>query len=154
MKNHSRPFPAWLALLLLPASAVAAAWSPTAPPEAALLPVNKAFRLLPAQTAGRTLHLEWIIAPGYFLYRQRLQVVPAGSGRPLPLQAPTPLRDDEPGVGSVEIYRKYLRLQVTLPAQPPVSAVEVHYQGCSDAGVCYPPQTRTVTLEGPPDAGR
>jgi thiol:disulfide interchange protein DsbD len=53
--------------------------------------------------------------------------------------------------GEVETYRE--RLQATLPGTPTEAAgtisLEVRYQGCADAGVCYPPQKRVVQVTLP-----
>lgn len=57
--------------------------------------------------------------------------------------------------GEVETYRQ--RLQATLPGAPTDAAgtirLEVHYQGCADAGVCYPPQKRVVQVTLPGGGG-
>jgi len=153
MNHRARRFAVVFALLI-PGSAIAARWSPTPAAEVQLLPVDQAFHLLPVKVDGRTLHLEWAIAPGYFLYRKRLGVTMGGVDGALPVRAPAPLRYAEPGAGTVEIYRDDLRLEVDVPAATPLSSLQIHYQGCSDAGVCYPPQTRTLAHKGDVDVER
>src|SRR5690606_9638258 len=98
------------------------------------LPVEQAFSLsvLP-QANGETL-LQWDIAPGYYLYQQRLTFdgLPPDARPTLPEGLP---HSDE-YFGDSSIYRE--RLVLTLPAghDGPVS---LGWQGCADAGLCYPP---------------
>lgn len=116
-----------------------------------LLPVDQAFALS-AQADGRQrITLDWAIADGYYLYRHRTRVVASEDYRAGALQLPagTPYQDEF--FGAVETYRQQLR--ATLPGQPEAGlrqvSLEVHYQGCADIGVCYPPQKRNVQVTLP-----
>ncbi len=53
--------------------------------------------------------------------------------------------------GDVETYRKELlgTLTGTPAAGASATTLTVKYQGCADAGVCYPPQTRTLKVALP-----
>lgn len=122
-------------------------------PEAAtdaLLPAERAFELVSARRDGDLLRLEWVIAPGYYLYRQRLAFEtlppsPAVLGAPL-LPAGVPKHDEH--FGDVEIYRETLQAELPLkPAHAPLVQLRVRFQGCADAGVCYPPVTRVIEVE-------
>ena len=111
------------------------------------LPVDQAFELQPlVQKADGTLEVSWRIAKEYYLYRDRLSftaVAPATLklGKAL-LPASLPHEDEHFGV--TEIYRD--KVVVQLPAGKGLKDVRlsVTYQGCADAGLCYPPQTRTL----------
>src|SRR5687767_8694735 len=54
--------------------------------------------------------------------------------------------------GTQEIYRQSLDASFAVPPGAQSVAVKVTYQGCADAGLCYPPITKlmTVSLEGAP----
>ena len=109
--------------------------------QAVFLPVEQAFNFsVEPQASGETL-LRWDIAPGYYLYQQRLQFsgLPADAYPELP--AGLPYSDEF--FGDSQIYREHLML--TLPAGV-ASSIQVGWQGCADAGLCYPPQTRQVDL--------
>ncbi|MDO9321756.1 MAG: protein-disulfide reductase DsbD [Pseudomonas sp.] len=111
--------------------------------QAEFLSVEQAFDLIiEPQANGETL-LRWDIAPGYYLYQHRLQFsgLPAGVEPELP--AGLPYKDEF--FGDSQIYRE--RLEVLLPAGD-TSNVQVSWQGCADAGLCYPPQTRQLDLSG------
>ncbi|WP_298188607.1 protein-disulfide reductase DsbD [uncultured Pseudomonas sp.] len=107
------------------------------------LPVEQAFTLnVEPQSNGETL-LRWDIAPGYYLYQQRMQFsgLPADAAPELP--AGLPYSDEF--FGDSQIYREHLEL--TLPAGIDGS-IQLGWQGCADAGLCYPPQTQQLDLSG------
>jgi thiol:disulfide interchange protein len=111
------------------------------------LPVDEAFEIQPLVWQDGALEVSWRIAKDYYLYRDKLQfaaVAPAGPALGAPALPPSLPHEDE-HFGTVQIYRD--RLVVRLPlagAAPGKVAVKVAYQGCADAGLCYPPQTRTL----------
>ncbi len=114
------------------------------------LPVDEAFRF-GADTEARPLRAFWQIEPGYYLYRHRLTFELQRGGE-LPADAVTipngKAKQDE-YFGDVEVYYGDLAVTVALPAALPADAVlVVGYQGCADAGLCYPPEKRYVTLGG------
>ncbi len=120
-----------------------------------LLPVDDAFVLTTRAPARDRIEIEWKIADGYYLYRHRTAVQAQGTGfaaQPLQLPAGTPYTDEF--FGDVETYRQ--RLVATLPGRADAGAtsvtLQVKYQGCADIGICYPPQTRTVSVRLPAQA--
>lgn len=140
MTRFRRGMAVWALLLAsLPAWALS---------EKDLLPVDEAFALSARAGEGGNLQLEWKIAPGYYLYRHRTSVKADAAFAAGELQMPAGERHRDDFFGDVETYRQ--RLQATLPgrAAAGTSAVtlEVRYQGCADAGVCYPPQKRILQV--------
>src|SRR5690606_8629638 len=107
------------------------------------LPVEQAFSLRIERPDIGGAVLRWDIAPGYYLYQAQLRFggLPAGSEPELP--PAQPYHDEY--FGDSPIYRD--SLEVVIPAVD-VAALELGWQGCADAGLCYPPQTRTVELGG------
>ena len=147
-----RSLPAIAAMLLLAALLLGAAPQARAVDEADLLPVDQAFALTLAAPQRDRIELQWKIAPGYYLYRHRISVQVEGGGfAPGTLQMPRGDRHHDEFFGDVETYRKALR--AVLPGEAGADAsrivLKVKYQGCADAGVCYPPQTRTVAVALP-----
>src|SRR5690606_6798737 len=107
------------------------------------LPVEEAFALtVSPQENGATL-LHWRIAPGYYLYQQRLQFDGLPPERQPPLPEGEPYSDEF--FGDSQIYRDSLELLIPPGAE---NSVRLGWQGCADAGLCYPPQTREVSLSG------
>src|SRR5690606_36923333 len=127
-----------------------------------LLPVDEAFVLRAEATGPDRIELSWAIADGYYLYRHRMGVEPLDGGfraAPEGLQLPAGKRHTDEFFGEVETYRG--RVEAVLPgtATGPLTRLKVRYQGCADLGICYPPQTRTITVALPapaagPAAGR
>lgn len=107
------------------------------------LPVDEAFTLHVEQPDAGGALLRWDIAPGYYLYKERLRFagLPPGTEPQLPLGEP--YHDEY--FGDSRIYRDSLEVQ--LP-DAGLASLELGWQGCADAGLCYPPQTRTVALSG------
>ena len=147
----------WHVLPLLAATLLAAAPQARAVDERDLLPVDQAFALSAAAPQRDRIELQWKIAQGYYLYRHRISVQVEGGGFVAePLQLPRGDRHHDEFFGDVETYRT--RLVATLPGRADAGAARVvlklKYQGCADAGVCYPPQARvlTVPLPAAPDA--
>ncbi len=116
-----------------------------------LLPVDQAFALTASAPERGQVQLQFKIAPGYYLYRHRTSVKADPAFNAGTLQMPKGDKHHDDFFGEVETYRE--RLQATLPGTPTEAAgtisVEVRYQGCADAGVCYPPQKRVVQVTLP-----
>ena len=113
----------------------------------ALLPVDQAFQFEGALKAGKTISLDWTIAPGYYLYGHMFKVsvdAPAGMAAPT-LQLPKGEAKHDEEFGDVTIYRGVLSVPLTSAVAP--RTLRVRYQGCADIGVCYPPQTRIVAVK-------
>ncbi|GAB1406190.1 protein-disulfide reductase DsbD [Thermomonas brevis] len=120
-----------------------------------LPPVDEVFVLSAQATAPDRIELRWRIADGYYLYRHRTAASgdAAFTGARLSLPAGTPYRDEF--FGDVETYRSSLTGVLTgIPADgAATTTLTVKYQGCADAGVCYPPQTRKLRVALPQPAG-
>lgn len=114
-----------------------------------LLKADQAFRLVAAEREGDTLKVSWDIAPGYYLYRKRLAFAaaqPQGARLEAPqLPAGQVVHDEHEG--SAEVYHGSLQAVLHWPrggAAP--TQLRLGWQGCAEAGVCYPPQTRLVDV--------
>ena len=117
-----------------------------------LPPVDEVF-VLSAQAvdAGR-ISVQWKIADGYYLYRHRTAVQADAGFTAGALQLPKGKAYRDEFFGDVETYRG--TLVATLPgmANAERTTLTIKYQGCADAGICYPPQTRRVTVSLPATA--
>ncbi|MFC5571492.1 protein-disulfide reductase DsbD family protein [Lysobacter yangpyeongensis] len=114
-----------------------------------LLPVEEAFVLSAQATAADRIELRWKIAPGCYLYRHQLRIqADAGFAADAP-QIPAGVPHTDEIFGRVETYREALMVVVPGQARAASATLKVRYQGCADAGICYPPQTRNVTVALP-----
>ena len=116
---------------------------------------DTAFVLSATAAGPGVIEARWDIADGYYLYRDKFRFRPAeGSGATLG-EAGFPkgtIKDDE-YFGPMEVYYGSVLAHVPVAAAGVAAAaagaaidVDVTYQGCAEAGLCYPPITRTVSL--------
>ncbi|HTD28628.1 MAG TPA: protein-disulfide reductase DsbD domain-containing protein, partial [Xanthomonadaceae bacterium] len=120
--------------------------------ESNLLPVDQAFALSAKATDRGRIELNWNIAKGYYLYRERISAQPdAAAFKSDPLQLPEGIHKHDQFFGDVQIYHDLVKATLTGTAASGVTAVDVtvKYQGCADAGVCYPPQKRSLHIALP-----
>ncbi|OYV17201.1 MAG: thiol:disulfide interchange protein DsbD, partial [Methylococcaceae bacterium NSP1-1] len=122
--------------------------------EDALLPPEQAFQFFATVKDAGTLHVNWEIAKGYYLYREKIELEltnPAGNqlGN-YSIPRGTPKQDE--AFGQVETF--YNELGFDLPiirtnSTAQTITLQAKYQGCADRGVCYPPMTKQINLELP-----
>ncbi|MFJ3466361.1 protein-disulfide reductase DsbD [Pseudomonas sp. NPDC090201] len=105
------------------------------------LPVEQAFIFSSERLESGETRLYWQIADGYYLYQKRLKFDGLSAGL-LPVLPAGEDHNDE-YFGQQQVYRQGLEL--TIPASAS-GQVKVGWQGCADAGLCYPPQTQVVDL--------
>lgn len=105
------------------------------------LPVEEAYTYqLNAQDGQLT--IEWLIEPGYYLYRHRF-AVQNSEGQSIAWEIEPGLKKTDEYFGDVEVYYQFTTLTIAasaLPSNAP-SDLKISYQGCADAGLCYPPET-------------
>ena len=114
------------------------------------LPVDEAFRFSAFPDGADHVKLVWQIADGYYLYRARVKVSTTSQQAQLgALQMPTGETKQDEFFGKQEIYHHELVAGVPV-ARAAAAAIslplEVTYQGCASAGLCYPPQTKSITV--------
>ena len=124
----------------------------TLEPARAFLPPEKAFALDVALSDPHTAVATWRIAEGYYLYRHGFRI--AVTGPPGVQTGAVVIPDGEttrdPYFGDVEIYRLGVALQIPIEVAkgtPSNAALSVAFQGCADAGLCYPPITRSFDID-------
>lgn len=106
--------------------------------------VEQAFPFYASQI-GDTVHLEWDVLDGYYLYQHRLLISAEGSTIEIPEMVDgEPYKDEF--FGAVNIYTQPLSIKVPLTSVEPNGKMIVQYQGCAKAGFCYPPETKIVPL--------
>ena len=107
---------------------------------------EKAFAFSATVLNAHTVRLHWDIAPGYHLYRERISVQADAPGvQWLPLGLP-PGKDefDANFNKTVAVYRQALDVDVQLTRGSAAIPLTVGWQGCADAGLCYPPDSTQI----------
>ncbi|MFK3706160.1 protein-disulfide reductase DsbD [Klebsiella sp. NPDC088457] len=131
-----------LILLLCSTSAFAGLFD--APGRTHFVPADRAFAF-DFQQNQHNVNLTWQIKEGYYLYRQQIKLTPADATLVEPSLPPGTWHEDE-FYGKSEIYRQRLSVPVTLSQAAKGATLTVTYQGCADAGFCYPPESKVVPL--------
>ena len=109
------------------------------------LPVDEAYQLTLVPDGEQRLMLQWVIAPEYYLYRHAFKVQASDSESAIAanLVIPEGLAKTDEFFGDVEVYYDALEARVDLERATELAQVKVTYQGCADAGLCYPPETKS-----------
>jgi thioredoxin:protein disulfide reductase len=125
--------------------------SSTAEPK--FLPADQVFHVGATATGAGAIRLDWWIRNGYYLYRSRLKVSASDGAALGALQLPAGQIKIDPYFGREEIYRNAVTGTVPVPGatagQGRTLSLQVTYQGCADAGLCYPPITKTLAVALP-----
>jgi thiol:disulfide interchange protein DsbD len=141
--------PVVAALLLLAGTAAAKPWwlSGAATTADGFLDPNVAFRVS-AGVDGNAIRVRWIIADGYYIYRQKIEIRPESPDLTLAApQLPPGLVKIDPYLGRQEIYQQQVEALVPYSRSDAGAhplQIKVTYQGCAEAGLCYPPITKVL----------
>lgn len=108
------------------------------------VPVDQAFAF-DFKQQGNQLSLDWQIRPGYYLYRQQIKLVPKQATLGA-FELPAGLSHKDEFFGEVAIFKQQLNLKIPLQQATADASLSVTYQGCAEAGFCYPPETRVIPL--------
>ena len=139
----------WL-VRTLAASLIACSGIAFAIEESDLLPVDEAF-MPNIEVSGTQATVSFKIAPGYYLYQERIVLENA---RPeelalgeLKMPKGEPKTDEF--FGEMHVYHQDVQGTAELTYKNGVPAVlgfKLKYQGCADAGLCYAPMQSTAHL--------
>jgi len=109
--------------------------------ETEFLPVDQAFSYEYTQV-GNQIKVSFEIADDYYLYLSRLSLKQDGQSLPFNTLETAIDKEDE-YFGQVKIFKHQATLNATTTSS---SDITLGFQGCAEAGLCYPPQKRTLTL--------
>ncbi|MDP2226900.1 MAG: protein-disulfide reductase DsbD [Moraxellaceae bacterium] len=103
------------------------------------LPVEEAFQLVSAQEPEGLL-LDFRVTPGHYLYKTRFRFDPVGDGLVVgePVFSQEGEWKDDPAFGRVQVFNEDVSIRLPLQGKGSLTLV---WQGCAEAGLCYPPQT-------------
>jgi thiol:disulfide interchange protein DsbD len=119
--------------------------------EEEFLKVDEAFVISAQLADDGALNVRWDMPDGYYLYRHQFAFT-AQDPEQLALgeaQIPRGKEKFDDFFGDVEVY--YHNVEVVVPLQPSPGVntqIGVTYQGCADAGLCYPPETKWFAYDG------
>jgi thiol:disulfide interchange protein DsbD len=99
-----------------------------------------AFQLSAQVVDASTIALTYIIADGYYLYRERFAFSAEDAVLGKPDIPAGKIKFDDTFQKNVETYRHAVTIRVPVQAAGPFTLLATS-QGCSDKGLCYPPMT-------------
>ncbi|MGJ0516678.1 MAG: protein-disulfide reductase DsbD [Methylomicrobium sp.] len=119
-----------------------------------LLPPDQAFQFSAAVGDANTVQVNWLIAPGYYMYRDKtkLELINAGGTQLGIYQLPHGEPKQDPEFGQVEVFHDELSFDLPLNRGGQAAqtvTLKAQYQGCAERGVCYPPMSKEVSLNLP-----
>lgn len=115
--------------------------------EEEFLPPDVAFKLDLVAVDATNVSANFKIVPGYYLYKQRIKFVikDAATGEIDAIELPTGEIKDDPNFGKQEVYHHDFVANIKLSsANNPI--IQATYQGCSEKGLCYAPQTKIFNI--------
>ncbi|MFJ4441621.1 protein-disulfide reductase DsbD [Pseudomonas sp. NPDC089422] len=112
------------------------------------LPVHEAFKLSLVQADAQTLKLRFVATDGYYLYRHRFHFRTEPADITLgPPNIPKGEAKHDEFFGDVEVYHGVLDIEIPRTDARAFTLL-VGYQGCADKGLCYPPETERLSIDG------
>lgn len=136
MQITIRHFIALASLLFLVTSAAFAATP---------LPLDKAFQFSINIEGTQKAVLQWKIAPGYYLYKNKFQFVVSPSVKTT-VQFPKTAFKQDVKRGRIEVFSGNIRIPLFFQTKATSVRLQVDYQGCSEGGFCYPPVHKEMLL--------
>ena len=103
------------------------------------LPPDQAFQFSAESVSTQSAQLKWKIAPHYYLYHDQFKVTV--NQQPIKLHLPAGKPKDDPTFGVTNVHYNQV---ITNIAVQPNTKYQVVWQGCSEDGLCYPLQRRSI----------
>ena len=114
------------------------------PPQQTFLPVDQAF-VFDFDQQGSTLFVGWDIAPDYYLYKKKIEIIAKGANIQVGDTGSGEIIEDE-FFGKTEVFFNSASVISKLSNVTEGAVVKVRYQGCAKAGLCYPPEVISIPL--------
>ncbi|MBB1289993.1 protein-disulfide reductase DsbD [Pseudoalteromonas sp. SR43-6] len=114
------------------------------PPQQTFLPVDQAF-VFDFDQQGSTLFVGWDIAPDYYLYKKKIEIIAKGANIQVGNSGSGEIIEDE-FFGKTEVFFNSASVISKLSNITEGAVVKVRYQGCAKAGLCYPPEVISIPL--------
>jgi thiol:disulfide interchange protein DsbD len=108
-------------------------------------PADAVFQLAATRADNGDLQLDWTITGGNYLYRDKIAVSDA-DGNAIAVTTPAGEMKDDPNFGPTEVYHDRASAEVAAAALAGAGPLTLTYQGCAEAGICYPPTRKSIDL--------
>lgn len=114
-----------------------------------ILPVHQAFQVLPTQQ-DNTLQIRIEVKDGYYAYQDKLKLdLPQGITATPFTYSIEPNFVDDPDFGRVPVFEQTVTATTKLSTTQNIDKADavIKWQGCAKAGLCYPPEKVTFTIQ-------
>ena len=122
--------------------------SPIEPKVEEFLSPDVAFKLDITAKDTSNLTASFKIVPGYYIYKNRVQFKDAG-GKILEATLPTAEIKEDKNFGKMEVYHHDFDAKIVVNNATSDLKISARYQGCSEKGLCYAPQTKLFSITLP-----
>jgi thiol:disulfide interchange protein DsbD len=107
-----------------------------------------AFQQKAQLSNNQAVQLDWVIAPGYNFYKEKLHVVVGNTDIVNKLNLPTAYKKFDKNFNKdVEVYHDKLSVAIPKELITHNAVLKLQYQGCSDEGLCYSPIDKSFQLK-------
>tara|TARA_B100001057_G_scaffold10418_1_gene9884 strand:- start:7892 stop:9643 length:1752 start_codon:yes stop_codon:yes gene_type:complete len=110
---------------------------------------DEAFQMTYSFIDDKHVTVNWKIHPGYYLYMGMFEFESLDNNNSiLKVEMPEGKKKIDEFFGEVDVY--YLTADADIFLEKNISNaldIKIKYQGCADAGLCYPPVSKNITLK-------
>jgi thioredoxin:protein disulfide reductase len=107
---------------------------------------EEAFKIAADWSDPKLIIINWQIANGYYLYKNKLKFVLKSGGQLGTIELPVGKPHEDEFSGKTEVYYQQLTAKLPIEQADKIVTLEVSYQGCAEGALCYPPQTKSFNL--------
>ena len=119
--------------------------------EPEFLSPDVAFKLEVNAKDANHLIANFTVVPSYYLYKERIKfsIKTADNGSVGDVTFPQGEIKDDPNFGKMEVYHHDFTVNIALNNVSNPVEIIAKYQGCSEKGLCYAPQTKIISVNLP-----
>lgn len=117
--------------------------------QTSFLKVDDAFKINELSKLTKdTYQITWQVEPGYYLYQKRFWLKDEESNKLNFSIRSKGVTKDDPNFGKVTVHYDAAKIQFKLKEEALTdnAIIMLGYQGCADAGLCYPPQKKQLRI--------
>ena len=112
------------------------------------LPPDKAFKMSVTNIGEKKILIDWQIEEGYYLYMGMFEFsTDQENVKITKAQMPDGTKKVDEFFGNVDVYYNSTSAELTFDKINKNTNLIVTYQGCADAGLCYPPIKKIISLD-------
>ena len=108
---------------------------------------DEAFKMSISDLGNKEIQISWDIEEGYYLYMGMFEFsINQDNVKILNVAMPDGLKKKDEFFGDVDVYYQSTYARLAFDNINKNTNLTITYQGCADAGLCYPPIKKTISL--------